>query len=64
MTLKSYSAALASCLAALSLFLVASPARAAAADSHNCSPEKLFSFIASVTTIGLYLKAKLNQVKH
>ncbi len=45
MTLKSYSAALASSLAALSLLLAASQTPVAAAEDHNCSPEQVRQLI-------------------
>ena len=52
MTLKSHFAALASSLAALSLLLAASPAPAAAADSHNCSPEQVRELITLLKSDG------------
>ena len=52
MTLKSYSASFASCLAAMSILLAASPAPAAAADNHNCSPEQVRELITLLKSDG------------
>ena len=52
MTFKSYSAAFASCLAALSLLLAASPTPAAAANNHNCSPEQVRELVTLLKSDG------------
>jgi len=52
MTLKSYSVALASCLASLSLLLVASPTLAPAAENHNCSPKQVSELITLLKSNG------------
>jgi HEAT repeat protein len=52
MTFKSHFAALASGLAALSLLLAFSPAPAAAADNHNCSPEQVRELITLLKSDG------------
>ncbi len=51
-TLVSTVALLASCLAALSLLLAASPTPAAAANDHNCSPEQVCELITLLKSNG------------